>query len=443
MKKRNLLYIVPILLLASCEPNIDEFTPSKGNADFSRYLAFGDSWTSGMADGSLYKSGQENSFPNILATQFSYAGGGEFKQPLMVDDYGFGLATGTPMPKLEMGFRTDCKGVMGLLPGYANVTVDPANFASVAAQGPFNNISTPGMKSFYVAVPALANLNPYYGRFASPAAIVVLDEIPLVNATFFTLWLGSYDVLSNAISGGMDPLTPVETFTGSMQATLATLTANGAKGAIANIPDVLDAPFFRTIPYNALPLDQASADALNAGYAPLNMMIKSLGSTDTLVFAAGPNPLVIQDASLPWGRRQVKNNELVLLSLPQDSLKCAGWGSQKPVPASFILDAAEIANINQATSNYNTQIGQLVTGNDLILVDMYGIMKEINDGLMFDNVGINPKFVTGNFYSTDGLNPTPVGSAVLAYYFIEAINAGFGANIPQVIVSDFPGVKLP
>ena len=118
MKKINLLYIVPLLLLAACKPNIDEFTPSKGNADFSRFIAVGDSWTAGYADGALYKSGQENSFPNILAGQFSFAGGGSFKQPLMVDDYGFGLSTGVPKPKMEMGYRKDCKDVTSLLPGY-------------------------------------------------------------------------------------------------------------------------------------------------------------------------------------------------------------------------------------------------------------------------------------------------------------------------------------
>jgi hypothetical protein len=443
MKKINLLYIIPLVILAACQPTIDEFAPSKGNADFTSYVAVGDSWTSGMADGSLYLSGQENSYPNILAGLFSTVGGGAFKQPLMVDENGFGLATGSPTPKMVMGYKADCKGTMGLSPVYAEGGVNQANFASVAASGPYNNISTPGLKTFYMAVPGMATLNPYYGRFASAPTNKVLDEIPLVNASFFTLWLGSYDVLSNAISGGLDPLTPVETFTAAMQGTLATLRANGAKGAIANVPDVLDAPFFHTIPYNALPLDQASADMLNAAYAGLNMMIKGAGSTDTLVFAAGQNALVIQDASLPWGMRQVKSTELVLLSLPQDSLKCAGWGSQKPVPAKYILDEVEITSIQWTTASYNTVISQMADGTDVILVDMYAVLKEMNAGFVFDGVDVGTKFVTGNFYSTDGLNPTKIGSAVVAYYFIKAINEGFAANIPQVIVSDYPGVALP
>jgi hypothetical protein len=442
MKKINLLYIIPLLVVVSCKPNIDEFAPSKGNADFARYVAVGDSWTSGMADASLYKSGQENSFPNILAKQFSLVGGGEFNQPLMVDDYGFGLGTGVPKPKMEMGFHLDCRSTTNLVPAYANVAVDPANFASVAMNGPFNNISTPGMKSFYMAVPGMAMLNPYYGRFASGTNNKVLDEIPLVNGTFFTIWLGSYDALSNAISGGADPLTSIEIFTASMQGTLAMLTANGAKGAIANVPDVLDAPFFHTIPYNALPLDETSAAQLNAGYAPLNMLIKSLGSTDTIHFTAGQNPLVIQDGSLAWGIRQIRSDEYVLLSLPQDSLKCGGWGSMKPIAGNYILDVNEIGNIRTKINEYNGVINGFVS-EEIILVDMYTILKEMNEGFVFDNIKVGPKLVTGNFYSTDGLNPSPIGSAAVAYYFIEAINQGFGANIPQVIVSDYPGVKLP
>jgi hypothetical protein len=444
MKKRNLLYILALALLVTCKPNIDEFAPSKGNADFTRYISVGDSWTAGYADASLYKSGQENSYPNILAKQFSFAGGGAFKQPLMVDDYGVGLATGTPKPKMELGFHQDCKGVTGLSPAYANVQVDMANFASVAAAGPYNNIGLPGQKSIYMGVPGLAALNPYYGRFASSPTATVISEIPAVDATFFTLWLGSYDVLSNAISGGIDPLTPLAAFTASLQATLDVLTANGAKGAVANIPNVTDAAFFHTIPYNALPLpDQATADMLNGAYAGLNQIIKGAGSTDTIHFTAGQNALVIQDDLLPWGIRQIHSNELVLMSLPQDSLKCAGWGSQKPVPAKYILDEKEIYDIYIAMMGYNQAIDAMIAGKDIAFVDMAQAMWHVTDGLIFDNVKFGYKMVTGNFYSTDGLNPTPAGYAVVAHYFIEAINAKFNAKIPQVIVSDYPGVTIP
>jgi hypothetical protein len=446
MKKINLLYIVPLMLLVACEPDIDEFTPSKGNADFARYVAVGDSWTAGFADASLYLSGQQNSYPNIIAGQLSFVGGGTFNQPLMLDDYGIGLGTGSPMPKMVMGYITDCKGVISLAPVYADVEVNMANLASIYAGVPFNNISTPGMKSFYMGIPGMATLNPYYGRFASGPANTVNSEIPLVDATFFTLWIGTYDILGYAIGGGNDPanpITPTTTFTGSIMTTLDSLVANGAKGVIANIPDVTDLAFFHTIPYNLLTLDQASADALNAGYAILNQIIKGAGSPDTIHFTAGQNPVVIFDAGLPWGIRQIKSDELILLSIPQDSIKCGGWGSQDPIPARYILDATEIGNIRLATDEYNGVITGLATEQGIGLVDIYSVMKNLNAGLVFDNVNFSTKFVTGTFYSTDGLNPTPAGSAVIAYYFIDAINKTFGANTPQVIVGNYPGVKLP
>jgi len=446
MKTRYIFFVMILAMLAACKPAIDEFAPSKGDADFSRYIAVGDFWTAGFADGSLYKSGQENSFPSILGRQFTYVQGGEFKQPLMVDDYGVGLSTGIPMPKLVLDFRPDCKGVVGLMPGFANVAVDPANFASVAAGGPYNNIGMPGLKSIYMGVPGFAAVNPYYARFTSAPLNKVVDEIPPVNATFFTLWLGMFDVLYYAMQGGTgDVITPVAQFTGAMTAVLDVLTASGAKGAIANIPDVTDAAYFRTIPYNALALpDQATADMLNYAYTPLNQIIKGAGSTDTLSFQPGPNPLVIIDEDLPWGIRQIKSDELVLLSLPQDSLKCAGWGSQKPIASVYILKRSEIDAIREAIDGYNSALAQMVENKDIALVDMYSVMKTMSvDGLAFEGVKIDPRFVQGNFYSLDGLNPTPRGSAVVAYYFIDAINRKFNANIPQVTVSDFQGVMLP
>lgn len=447
MKTRYLLIVFSLLFLAACQPSIDEFTPSDGSADFSRYLAVGDFWTAGFADGSLYKSGQENSFPSILAGQF-LPSGNDFRQPLMVDDYGFGISTGAPLPKLVLGYKTDCLGVTGLSPIYPEVQVDPANFASVAANGPFNNLGMPGLKSIYVGIDILATQNPYFGRFASSPTATVLGEIPPVDATFYTLMLGMFDVQYFAMLGGVgDVITSVPQFTASIGATLDVLKANGAKGAVANVPDILDAPYFRTIPYNALPVpDQASADMLNMAYFQLNQAIKQAGSTDTIHFTIGANPLLIEalDPQHPWGMRQIKPTELVLFSLPQDSLKCSGWGSAKPVPANFILDESEINAIEQAITDYNAQIELLVADDpNIVLVDLHQAMKDVVAGLEFDGVHVDSKFVTGNFYSLDGLNPTPRGSAVVAYYFIEAINAKFGAKISQVVVSDYEGVVLP
>ena len=55
--------------VASCKPNIEPEKPTKGDGvDFSSYVAVGNSLTAGYADNSLYRSGQENSYPCLLYT---------------------------------------------------------------------------------------------------------------------------------------------------------------------------------------------------------------------------------------------------------------------------------------------------------------------------------------------------------------------------------------
>ena len=76
--KKIFLILSAFVFLAGCEPKIDEFEPSQGSADFSRFIVFGHSMPSGYANGALYNSGQLNSTGNILHTQLAFAGSGEF-----------------------------------------------------------------------------------------------------------------------------------------------------------------------------------------------------------------------------------------------------------------------------------------------------------------------------------------------------------------------------
>ncbi|MEZ5196641.1 MAG: hypothetical protein R2764_09630 [Bacteroidales bacterium] len=56
MNNRYIVLIALLAILFSCKPELDEFSPSSGNADFSTYVALGNSLTAGYADGSLYRS---------------------------------------------------------------------------------------------------------------------------------------------------------------------------------------------------------------------------------------------------------------------------------------------------------------------------------------------------------------------------------------------------
>jgi len=51
MKLRNILLLLALGMLFACEPKIDDFTTTSGGADFSNYVAIGNSLTAGYADG--------------------------------------------------------------------------------------------------------------------------------------------------------------------------------------------------------------------------------------------------------------------------------------------------------------------------------------------------------------------------------------------------------
>src|SRR3982750_1333954 len=100
--RKHIYLIAGLLLLGACKPELSPVKPSKGTADFSKYISVGNSLTAGYSDGGLYLEGQQNSYPSIIAKQMLAVGGGEFKQPLFSADQ----ANGSGYLQLT-GFNTD------------------------------------------------------------------------------------------------------------------------------------------------------------------------------------------------------------------------------------------------------------------------------------------------------------------------------------------------
>lgn len=440
--KSNKYFILLLVaaLLSACKPEIDSFEPSAGNADFTTYVALGNSLTSGYKDGDLFKSGQEVSYPNIIAQQFKLVGGGEFKQPLMYDELGFGNRLVLRLREVK-----DCSGqaVPGAAPSLGPVplrlldpaTPDPRNFTNSAELAGSNNLGVPGAKSFHLLAPGYGGLNPYFGRFANnPQTSSILQDAMAKNPTFFSLWIGNNDVLTYALAGGeADSVTSVPYFTMAYGAILTSLHSIGAKGVIATIPDITNIPYFTTVPYNALVLtDPQQVAGLNEAYSALG-----------ITFALGQNGFIIQDANAPGGLRQIKSTELILLSIPQDSLKCAGWGSLKPIPMQYVLDEEEILNIKTAIEGYNAAILSFSNDFDLAFVDVNALFAQARSGMIFDGVRLNTSYITGGLISIDGIHLSPRGNALMANKFIEAINLNYQSNIPLVDITEYDGITFP
>ena len=458
MKIRYLFYLALLAFIVSCKPEVNEFTPSNGSADFKTYVALGNSLTAGYADGALYKSGQSYSWANILGQQLTTVGGQPFVQPVVTSE--FGVLPG----KRKLGFSVDCLGVTSLGPVLDNGELDPwSNHIDYTV----NNLGVPGAKVAHLLAPGYGNAanlqaglaNPYFVKFAASPDISVVAQAMSMSPTFFSLWIGNNDVLGYATSGGAgDVITPTEQFGQYYNMLAQTLVTGGAKGVLANIPSITNAAFFTTIPSDVIdipdsPEGQGYLAILNGehGYAPYNAFMESKGLPYRITFSIGPNQMVIQDPAMAsYGLpaqiqiRQMVEGELALLTLPQDSIKCATWGSAVPVPNQYILTQAEIDNINAATIAFNNIIKQTAVDNGLAFVDFNAIMVDISaNGLIFDGITFSTKFVTGNLFSLDGIHLTPQGNAVVTNYFIDAINAQYTAQIPKVSVANYPPIVFP
>ena len=84
MKKYIALLAVAGLFFASCSDDDENIIPdgpdptqpieyTSGTADFSRYVAVGNSLTAGLSDAALFIEGQTASYPNMLAKCVNYA----------------------------------------------------------------------------------------------------------------------------------------------------------------------------------------------------------------------------------------------------------------------------------------------------------------------------------------------------------------------------------
>lgn len=487
MKKYMYIALTASLFVA-CQPEFNDPINevgyySSGEADFSNYVAVGNSLTAGYADNALYLEGQLNSFPSMLAERFSLVGGGDFVQPLVNDNLGGLLASGQQIQGnrlvLEVGPNSQ-----NPVPIEGTPTTDIANHL----EGSFNNMGVPGAKSFHLMANTYGNIgslpaaNPYFIRIASSSEATVIGDAVAQNPTFFSLWIGNNDILSFATSGGVgrdqtgnqnpasygsSDITDPDVFANVYNELLKALTANGAKGAVANIPDVTSIPYFTTVPYNAIPLDQATADKLNQAYAPYNgglqqaalfgAITEEEAAQRTIQFSAGQNPVVLLDEDLTditginpglTNMRQATNQDLIPLPVssvlgtladPGDAESVIGVAV--PLTDGQLLTASEIALIVTAQTAYNTTIKAFAQQYKLAFVDIQALMNTLAEaGVSFDGGTITNTFGTGGAFSLDGVHPTQRGYAVVANNFINAINTTYKSELPLVNPGSYPTI---
>jgi hypothetical protein len=315
----------------------------------------------------------------------------------------------------------------------------------------------------------------------------VLEDAISKNPTFFTNCIGNNDVLAFATSGGtgvnqagnMNPatyggndITDPTVFAATYSAIINTLTANGAKGVVATIPNVTSIPHFTTVPYNPVPLDATQAGQANAGFAPYNaglqtarqagLITQEEATRRTISFTAGNgNRVVIQDEyltnlsalGLP-SYRQATSDDLILLPASSVIGTTVGGnptlvnGVSVPLEDKWVLVPQEINMIDDATESFNNSIRTIAATKGLAVADMNAILNQLVSGLRLEDGQIytanyfSAERLNTTLFSLDGIHPNARGYAVIANEVIKVINRHYNAKLPLLSAANYPGSTI-
>lgn len=458
---KNLKFIsilaLGMLITVSCEQEVlvatppvvdtpDPITGTPGSADFSKFIAIGNSFVAGVQGGALFTEGQNNSLPAIMAKQFAVSGvgGGAFNQPDIGASLGYNLFI-SPNPGadnkvlgrllLQNGTTPDCTtGLIsprptpqaypvGDLEAVPNPTLNPG-FMYTGSKSALNNFAVPAITLGQVLItqtgdwanpnPAIG-FSPFYARFASaPGTSRIITDASAAAGTFALVWLGLDDFFLHAAFGGdptKAPLTDQATFGTTYGAvfghpSLGLLTINpNLKVVVGNFPDIFKMPHFTSVAYNPIPLDASSATQVAAGFAGYNAALDGLlanqaafGISDELAAEIGTRKVTFTESCN--NKALISDETLTDLGPEFDKLKGAG----------AINDAQRAAltpyqKVRQTTSSdilplgTGSVLGTLVGGNPTLingvtvpLADQYVLIpseiEEINEARAAFNASI-------------------------------------------------------
>ncbi|MEO8502884.1 MAG: SGNH/GDSL hydrolase family protein [Acidobacteriota bacterium] len=372
--------------------------PGFAQADFTRYVAIGDSLTAGYQSAGLFQSAQVNSYPAVIARQAGFA---DFQQPLVSDP-------GIPA-------HLQLNSLVGPQIGPAAGHGVPLNLSLAR---PYNNLGVPGARVHdTVATINDGGLHDLILRNPAFQNTTALQQAFSLHPTFVTIWIGNNDVLGATTSGRVIEgvtLTPIASFQADFRTVVNTIAASGAKMAIANIADTSSIPFATTIP-----------PFLVSNGAPV------LGPNGVPIPFIGPRP------DLPGGVGPLRLTDRVLLSAAPHL--AAGDGRPPGVPGASgvpltdgdVLSTEESAAIAARTAAFNAFIESEANRVGAAFIDARSTLATIaSTGLNIGGIKFSSAFLTGGIFSYDGVHPTRFGYAFVADRFIAAINAKFGNHIP-------------
>ena len=366
-----------------------------GAADFTVYAAIGDSLGAGFSSGSLHIDGQALSYPSLISLQAR--GPIPFEQPLV-------SAPGIP-------------NILTLM------SLSPLTIAPVTGQGapinlnlprPYDNMAVPGARIGDVVRTRAGGLHDLVLRGLGTQ----LELVAALQPTFVSIWIGNNDVLAAATSGividGVT-LTPAAQFEADLRTIVGTMGAVGVQGmAIATIPSVVSIPYVTTLPPVLVDPATSQPVLINGNLVPLIGPDGPLGLGDHVLLPAS--------AALAQG-----------IGIP-----AALGGTGQPLSDGDVLSASETATVEARREELNAIIRTVASEAGAAVVDVSAIFDQVlQRGVLLGGITLTTDFLTGGLFSYDGVHASPIGYAISANAFIDAINATYGGQIPAVPLEPF------
>jgi len=404
-------YLVALLLATLFAPAV--FAQNvRGQADFTRFVAIGDSYGAGVTSASLVFDHQVFSPPAIIARQ---AGALDFQQPLV----------GAP----GIGPEIVLTNIVSFPPVFT--IRGPSNGAplNVNLPRPYNNLSIPAANVNNVltltgAQPANTTARAF-AQFILRGLGTPVDQALAQQPTFIYVWIGGNDFLGAVLSGTPAALTPLADFTRDYNLVLDRLIAGAPNAGIVvgNLPDVGlgTVPISGTLaPFLVNPATRLPV--LGPDGKPI-FFVADLGGGQIGQLPAGSFVLLTPDAV---GRLGTGFGIPAALAALFPTLPDVG----KPLPDSDVITPTEAAAISARLKEFNIAIAAAASSKNIPVADVSGLFNRVNQGLNLGGIPIRNSFLTGGFFSFDGFHLTDLGYTLFANEFIRAINGGYGTRIP-------------
>ena len=443
----------------------------------SRIVGVGDSLTAGEqsdallgADISPNPLGSESPFPYVPNTQghgyyallWSQATGGA--NPLTVPDSPLPLMAppglGSILLPTTSGGLTSivapCQGPAAVATTFStalstriNPTVKPLDVAvpgqtlreaivMKAPVAPCNGAGLPPQELLLngIVQPEDVNLWPVLANFGQ--GVTQLQAAVSLKPTLAVVWLGSNDLLKYADSNGAFPPTTQSQFQSDTINVITSLQRAGAKVAISNLVDVLDAALYTKVgnlpaiftealaPYG---VSQAEAQVLAAQTQAYLLSTYGLGNNAYLLLS---------------GSAKIEGAVIYALENGIPLQQALAAQSAQLIAGDYFSDA--VAAQTQLNNNaYNQAIANAAKQTGAALVDTHALVASIVANGGYYPLPSNPKccflYYGGGFFSLDGIHPSDTGYALLANNWIAKINSAYAANIAPLSASQIAAIN--